>query len=377
MANSNIAKKFNWPLVGNEHVIDFLSKSILNEKIVHTYIFLGPEDLGKTTVANYFAKSLLCQKRGKENIILPCDDCSSCQQFKHTPDTFEPTPGILLNSFSPQEATGAKRDLFKGGDKIIHGDFHLVKKEKDKKNISIEQIRDFIKILGMSSFLGLYKVGVIKDANSLNIEAANALLKILEEPKERVVIILITSSMESIPATIISRSQVINFYPVKNSVIYDYLIKEHKTSRSIAKNLSRVCLGRPALAVKFLKDKDFYEDYMAKVNIFLNFTGQDINERIEGVGEIIGSNIYSQESVKLAFKIIEVWQGLVRDLLLLNFSLDDLIQHQIIDEELNKIRNKFKLNNLLKIAKSFRQAKEYLRANVSPKLVLENIAINI
>ena len=106
--------KFNWPLVGNRHIIEFLTKSISNNKITGSYIFTGPDNLGKTTVANYFARSLICQDTTKG--ILPCGTCPACQQAK----------------------------------KGIYGDISLIKKDKDKKNISIEQIRDFIRTLGLS-----------------------------------------------------------------------------------------------------------------------------------------------------------------------------------------------------------------------------------
>lgn len=362
MLESEKQGKLNWPLVGNSHIIDFLSKSIINNKIASAYIFFGPEDLGKTTVANYFAKSLLCQNKTKSRkgeIILPCGKCVSCQAFNR---------GGTNNSVLEEGEFGG-----------IHGDFHLVKRDKDKKNISIEQIREFIKDLGLSSFLGFYKIGIIKEADDLSLEAANALLKTLEEPKDKVVIILVTANLESIPATIISRSQVLNFYPVKTDVIYNYLLKEHKASRSLAKNLSRICLGRPALAVKFLKDKDFYKNYTDKVNIFLDFAEQDINERLAGIEKIIGANVYGQECSQAAFRVIEVWQGLGRDLLLLDLGHKDLIQHQIVEEELIKQRSKFSLETagLLKIIKNLQKGKEYLKANVNPKLVLENIAINI
>jgi len=347
--------KFNWPLVGNNHIIDFLSRSIINEEIAQTYIFLGPSNLGKTTVANYFAKSLLCQNKGKEEFVLPCGNCSSCQQFR---------------------MVGQRGEEKEDGSQVVHGDFHLVKKEKDKKNISIEQVREFIKTLSLSSFLGFYKIGIIKGAEDLSQEAANALLKTLEEPKERVIIILITSRLESLPATIVSRSQILNFYPIRADVIYDYLVKEHGAPRSVAKNLSRLAAGRPALAVKFLEDKDFFENYIARVNVFLDFANQDINARLEKITELMGSGSSTQEAVKSAFRIIEIWQGLIRDLLLIDLGRVDLIQHEVVLEKLEKLKSRIRLNNLLEIIKSLQKGQEYLMANVSPKLVLENICIN-
>lgn len=336
--------QFNWPLVGNGHIIEFLAKSIANDKIAGSYIFSGPDNLGKTTTANYFARSLVC-RRAREDApaVLPCEKCPACQQ----------------------------------AEKGLHGDIHLIKKDKDKKNISIDRIRDFIRILGMASFLNSYKIGIIKHAENLSIEAANALLKTLEEPKIKVVIILVTSNIDALPATIVSRSQVLRFKLVKADLIYDYLVRDYKAKRSMAKDLSYLCLGRPSLAVKFLEDKEFYDSYLERAGAFLRFGQEDINKRLAGVEELIGAKAGGQESVKIAGRIIEIWQGITRDLLLLEFDQCGLTQHLLLESELKKIKTKFKPSDLLNLAKNLRQAKEYLAANVNPKLVLENIAVSI
>jgi DNA polymerase-3 subunit delta' len=355
-------KNSDWPLVGNRHIVDFLSRSIDNNKIASSYIFFGPQDLGKTTLANFFAKSLLCQKKEKKekgNVLLPCESCDSCLAFNRGRDNGNP---------ETENSSG-----------IVHGDFHFIKREEDKKNISIEQIRNFISNLSLSSFFGSYKVGVIKEAESLSLEAANALLKTLEEPREKVVIVLVADNLDTIPGTILSRSQILNFYPVRTDVIYDYLFEKRGVSRSMAKNFSRICLGRPALAEKFFEDEDFYKDYLFKVKMFLDFGSQDINDRLERMGKLIGPNAYGQEYSQIALKTLEIWQGVARDMLLLDFGQEDLIQHEAIVSDLIAQKQKFgrKSEEFLKIIKNLEKAKKYVKANVNPRLVLENIAINI
>ena len=339
MEKSNI--KLNWPLIGNSHIIEYLAKSIANNKVAGSYIFTGPDNLGKTTVANFFASSLICTAKDKKDA--PCGQCLPCQQAA----------------------------------KGIHGDIHLIKKDKEKKNISIEQVRDFIRTLGLSSFLNSYKIGIIKHAEDLSLEAVNALLKTLEEPKIKVVIILITTAAESLPATIVSRSQILKFYPLPVDIIYDYLIKHHQASRSLAKNISRLCLGRPALAVKFLEDKEFYERYKERVGVFLNFFTDDINNRLLALEELVGRETRGQESIRLGLKLIEIWQGLARDLVLQFFGQDDLIQHYAFAKELERARDKIDIIGLLKLFSLLKQAREFIKANVNPKLALEQVAINI
>jgi DNA polymerase-3 subunit delta' len=340
--------KLHWPLVGNSQIFEFLAKSLHNKNISGSYIFTGPANIGKTTAAHFFARSLVCESVDRQE--LPCGKCPACAQ--------------------------ASRG--------IHSDIYLIKKEADKKNISIDQIRDFIKSLSLSSFFNSYKIGIIKSAEHLSENAVNALLKTLEEPKSKVVIILTVTDFEVLPKTIISRSQILRFLPVKSDAIYDDLIKHHQASRSQAKNFSRLAAGRPALALKFLEDKEYYETYTAQARSFIELLGQDINQRFKAIENLLGARPTGQESTKSAGQLIDIWQNLARDLVLQELGLADLIQHQAFTEELASIKNKLNLptgqagvKSLLSLLATLKQAKEYIGSNVNPKLALENVAVNV
>jgi DNA polymerase III subunit delta' len=354
--------KLNWPLVGNAHITEFLEKIIIKDEVAGTYIFSGPDNLGKTTAAVYFAQILLCQRRETANLSV-CGECSSCQLFNFR-------QGTKIKDAVADDGEGDNLNF-------AHGDWHLLKKDKDKKNIAIEQVRDFIHALSMSSFLNSYKIGIIKHADSLSAGAADALLKTLEEPQQKVIIILITSDIDQINPTIVSRSKVLNFYPVPADFIYDYLLTSHNASRSSAKNYSRLSLGRPALAVKFLQDQEFHKHYEQMMRIFLDFFQEDINSRMAALGNLLEAKLSGQEAAAKVKRILDVWQGLARDFLLLEFGQADLIQHWLAEKELQQTKKKISLPRLLNISQQLRRSHELLAANVNPKLVLENIVINL
>lgn len=339
--------------MGNDHVVSFLSRTLATDQVSGSYIFVGPDDLGKTTVASYFAYSLLCQNRGKGG-PLPCGTCPSCRQHKL--------------GLSPGEEDSLAS---------IHADLHVVKREKDKKNLSIDQIRELIAELSLSSFLNSYKIGIIKHADSLSEEAGNSLLKTLEEPRDKVVVILIATELANLPQTIVSRSQVLRFRSVPNDTIYQYLIKEHNASRSQAKNLARLSLGRPALAVKFFEDKEFYDSYVERTQALLGFWRSDLNGRFAAIGDLLGAKATGQEAVTLSRRILETWQGLARDLILFHAGQKDLVQHEIVMPELEAVSRSLSLPDIFKLFQSIRKAEEYLKANVSPKSVLESVAMAV
>ncbi len=337
-------KKNNWPHIGNDHIVEYLEKLVENKKDVGgSYIFNGPDNLGKTTVAKYFSKIMLCLDSESAD---PCGECSVCNFFSKESD-------------------------------FSHNDFHIIKPEKQKKNISIEQIRDFAKTLKMSSFSGIYKIGIIKHAEMMSEKAANALLKILEEPQKNVIIILVTSHIDLLPATIPSRATVLNFLPVKSEVIYDFLIESLGAKRSEANKFARISMGRPAIAVKFFEDKDFYDTYYNRARVFLDFLKTDINTRISLLSSLFEDKSKTQENERVVKRILEIWSNLVRDLILSKYSHNNLVQHSIFEGEIMEMQKRIELGQLIYLSKIINTAGEYLEANVNPRTVLEEVAVSV
>jgi len=332
--------KFNWPFFGNSHIIDFLQTSIANNNLSHFYIFTGARDLGKSTIANYFVQSLLCDNFVKETSELPCRKCSSCHQAQ------------------------AGR----------HSDILQITKLADKKNISIEQVRPFIKMMNMGAFVGRYKVGIIKSADELSTKAANALLKTLEETKKDTIIILMVDFLENLPYTIISRAQVLKFLPAKTGDIHDYLITQHKAGRAEAKSISRFSLGRPALAVKFLSDINFLQKRKIIINLLLDIMASPLYKRFLLIDEIFKIADKNCNQCAYAQEILLLWQILTRDLMLKNINAADLVAADDILHKNKHFNIKINLCKLIDLNKHIEQGKRYLIANVQPRLVLENIS---
>jgi len=163
----------NWGIIGHEKQVNFLQKSIKKKRLSHAYLFIGPEGVGKLTIALAFAKALECEDGRDEDF---CGHCQSCLAIE------------------------------KGN----HPDVHLISPESGKEEISIAQIKKLCRDFTLSALSGLYKIGVIQGADLLGRAAANAFLKTLEEPLGKAIFIL-TSSSESILPTISSRCQILKF----------------------------------------------------------------------------------------------------------------------------------------------------------------------
>lgn len=158
-----------WPVPGP--VADMLSRSLANGRMAHAYLFLGAEGSGQVETANYFAKAILCESKGER----PCGDCIQCRRFEsgNHPDLIVMVP--------------------------------------DGNAIKIAQVRELQKAFSLKSMEGASKVYIIHQADRMTVEAANSLLKFLEEPTSPVVAVLLAESKTKLLPTIISRCQVIQF----------------------------------------------------------------------------------------------------------------------------------------------------------------------
>ncbi len=322
-------QKYSWPSIGNEKAIEFLNRSLESDKVAQTYVFVGPEELGKSTIALAFAKNLQGSYDG------------------------------------------------------FNSDLYILSPEAGKKGIGIEQVREFIKQLNLSSFMNSYKIGLIKEADLLSEGAKSALLKTLEEPKDKVVIILLVTTEESLPATILSRSQKLYFYPVPAATIYDYLIEGYGANRSLAKELANLALGRPLKAIRYLENPELYKSYLESAESFLSLFNLDINARLKVLDGLFSDKTFSPEATASALSILLMAEGLLRDLLLISLDQADRLQHNVIKSSLEKSLAVFgtevenKVEAILKRLKLIAQGKEYLEANVNPRLVLEQLIINL
>ncbi len=245
-------------LVGNKKILNFLEKSFQAGKVSHAYLFYGPENLGKSLVAEYFA-SLLLGIKDKEN---------------------QPS---------------------------LHQDFVKITPRSDKKNIAIDQIRDLQRSLFTKPLLASFKVAIIEEAEKMTIESANSFLKFLEEPPSHIVLILVVSNLRNIPSTIISRCQLIKFNPIPLSEIEEFLIKEHNFNSQEAKSFARIFFGRLGLGIKFLEKRNF-SNFKKEIKKSFSLFKNEFFERLNLISESKDSSLV-------------IWEMLVRDLLLSHYGL--------------------------------------------------------
>lgn len=337
----SLAKKsmnYTWKTLGHQPIINFLEKSIANQKLSHAYLFYGPSGIGKHHLALRFAQILQCQsEKGR-----PCGHCIHCQQIK----------------------------------KSIHPDVYSVEKEEGKKNIAIEQIRELTRKLSLNSFTNSYKIAIIEKAQELSRESWDALLKTLEEPAKKTIIILITNQIKQIPETIISRSQVLKFNTTPTQNIANYLEKELKIEKEQAQTLANLSFGRLGQAIKFIENPQSFIDYKNKAKEFLQILDSNFASNTKLIESYIPQKIEFLEKIQIYQNTLQIWELLIRDLTLVKLNNQNLT-NSFLKPELEKLQSNFTINKLKNILTQIQKTKEYLAKNITPKLAMENLLLHI
>lgn len=329
-------------LIGHDKIKEFLINSLSKGKISHAYIFCGSENVGKTKTAECFAAALL-------NIAISHPEFIS--------------GSVLTSSQMPKQVWHDNNESDDFQFLKNNPDFILIEREinektrlrsdeigtKEGQHITINQIRELNNKIQSTSFLGGRKVIVIKEADLMTLEAANAFLKNLEEPKGNTVIILLANNPKKLPETIVSRCQVIYFHPVPLSIIREYLIK-FGTDPQKAELIVSLSGSRPGLALRLLKDKELLQFYKRQTDLFSELFNLPLSERWGKIKEAIKEEDISLEKTKF-YTILNIWIIAAR----------------------RRMRESLNVDAVEKIYSAMLQA----RANVNPKLIIENLMVNL
>jgi len=192
-------------IVGQEVAVNILKKAIENNRSHHAYLFMGPDGVGKRTTAIAFAKGLNCRSSSSDG----CDLCDSCRKIENG----------------------------------THPDVELIGPREGGLTISIDQIRKLQRRVAYKPLEGKWKVYIIDDAASATEEAANCLLKTLEEPPPQVILILITENIYRLLSTVRSRCQLILFRQIPRTLIEKILTDQYEVAPEEARPLARFSSG--------------------------------------------------------------------------------------------------------------------------------------
>jgi DNA polymerase-3 subunit delta' len=326
---------------GQDKPIQLLKEYIKNSHLEGSYLFVGEEGIGKKLVAKTLAKAVNCEGQTLDS----CDSCVSCLKIEkgQHPDIHIIDNSTALNvSHAPSQKIGLE--------------------ESDA--IKIEHIRQLQKEINLKPYEGRKKVFIIDNAHSLTPDAANALLKILEEPPSVSLIILISAKPALLFKTIISRCKMMKFYPLQRTELEEFLKKDFHLDNNLAHYLAYFCEGRIGRALK-LKDTDILREKNRIIDAFTLV-------RRPGSDKL---SIENRNNVRVHLNILTAW---FRDIYLIKIGTP---YRELINldrkEELLRLMSRYAFMDLYEIFNSLSNSLLYLDRNVNIKLLLSNLKCSL
>jgi len=323
-----------WQVIGQDKILSLLNYSLKTNSVAHAYLLTGPRHVGKGTLALNLAQALNCD--GPE---LPCGQCRSCQRIlegKHADVT-----SIGLDS---------------------------------RTEISIDDIRGLQHLANLPPYEGRSKVFIIDDAEFLSTEAANSLLKILEEPPPRVVWLLLAAEEERLLPTIISRCQRLELKPVPSEQVQEILINSYNVEADKASLLARLCHGRLGWALLALANDDILEQRSQRMAKLVSLTNAGLEQRFAYAQEL--ANQFSQNR-RAGAEIIELWLDWWRDLMLIKSGCQEAITNVDYETALKEQARGLTLSEIEGFLANLCLLQEEISRNVNPRLAWEWLMLNL
>jgi DNA polymerase-3 subunit delta' len=340
-------------------VRDRFSRNLKTGRLAHAYLFYGPEGGGKEAVALEIAKALNCQNESKR----PCNDCPSCtkiNQLKH-PD---------IKFIIPEAKNWNPKDIQKKYQLKSENMFSKIE-YTGTTSISIEKIRELKNEAKYTPYEAIRKVFILTEAEKMTRESANSFLKLLEEPPDNLVIILINTSLSTILDTIKSRCQIVYFPPlsidealsiVKN--FRDITEEEHKIVRISQGNLKNIFEG-------FDQDID---DKRKIVYDFLKASASGSAIKIQEVVDII-SQRRDKNFLLEVLNLLILW---FKDTIHVVSSDNEAeIINVDFEEEIGRFAKSYINSDFENIVKEIENAISNVRSNVYTPLILTVLSIQI
>lgn len=323
-----------WPVLGHDWAVALLRRSLAAGRVAHAYLFTGPPQIGKTTLARALAQALNCTGHKP-----PCGICVACSQVQ--------------------------RD--------VHPDVRIVQGEGAGENVKIDQVRAIQHEAMLAPYAGRYRVFIVRQMERATPDAANAMLKTLEEPPPQVVLILTAVHSDTLPRTVVSRCQQLNLRPVAPDKVRAALLEQHGTAPASAELLARLSGGRLGWALQAAKDENKLRERREGLDRLVPLLAATRVERLDAAQAL------SRDIPRLR-QFLETSTAWWRDIALC-VAADDEGQRSIINidrlPEIQSVSAQLTLPQATAAIFTLQTTAAQIEANVNPRLALESALLSL
>jgi DNA polymerase-3 subunit delta' len=326
-----------WSVASSDSTISLLERSLKGNSRPHAYLLAGPPRIGKSTLAVNTAQAVNCSQPSASG---GCGSCSACTRIAQSK----------------------------------HPDVSTLQVPRDKTEIGIDQIQEVQKSASLKPYEGLCRVFIINGADRLSAEAANRLLKSLEEPPSQVLFILTANRVEDVIPTIVSRCMVIEIERAPPSKIASLLMNSYGQPQEKAERLARICRGAVGWAVECCANEKLLTRREETLKDLSDLEDASWDERFSYAAELAGGFSRNREEVK---ETLSLWQSWWRDVLMLQCADADDVCNVDMKERLIESALRFTTEQAISTMRAIDDAWLRLELNASPRLALEVLMLSL
>lgn len=369
-------------VLGLEHIKKHLVTTAETGRVAHAQLFVGPEGSGVLPMAIAYAQYLLCNNTGGENDgeNMVCN--TKCNSLTH-PDLHFAFPvsnsdKIKSHAVSDHYLEEWRQFVKEQPYGNLFDWYRHIGIEKKQGQIGVDEAQDMVKKLSLKSYEGGYKILIVWMAEKMNISAANKLLKLIEEPPNKTVLLLLAEDEEQIINTIRSRCQILNFPPLTEQVITDELLVRG-VPQTEALTIALEANGNFNKALDLLNNDS--EDL-----VFERWFVQWVRSAFKAKGNkgaiqelILWSEEVAKTGREVQKKFLNYCLTMMRQALLLNYKANELVYAKVHMEgfDLNKFAPFVHENNILEIVEELEQAIFHVERNGNSKLIFTDLSIKL
>ena len=323
----------NWDLIGHKWAVDMLKKHIINGTTRHAYLFSGPPGLGRRTLATRFAQALNCMTPTEPGI--PCGTCRDCKQIAA----------------------------------MQHADLTVIQAETEGGTLKVDQIRDSRKTLILKPYMSKFRVALFLRFQEANDNAANALLKTLEEAPSYAVLILTADNPEQLLPTIISRCEVLRLRPLSvNEVQKDLESRGVESER--ARLIAHISGGRPGYARRLIEDDELLDKREERLNDLLTLLPASRVEKFKYADQLARNKDAMRQAITF-------WLSYWRDVMLRTAQAETPLVNVDRNLEIEDLAGQLDLSTARKVVGYLEDVLEKMDKNVNPRLLAEVLLLDL
>lgn len=338
-----------WEIIGHEWATSYLQRSIVSKRDSHAYLISGPPSVGKSLLALRLAQALNCERQDGA----PCRECRACRRTENGNH-----PDLRVGGMASQaEVLGLKED-----------------EALRQKVLRIETVREFQRDISLRPYEAPRRVFILQDAERLSDQAANALLKTLEEPPPYAVLILVAATEGELLPTVVSRCRPIRLRPLSRSQV-SMALQERGVIAADADLLAAWSGGRIGWALRMLEAPEDLVSRQEHLDMLVALPAQGRAKRFAWAEE--RSKQYRSGEQQEVFEWLSLWQSWWRDLLLTASGCGAGITHLDRRDEIERLARRSDPGQIAGFIQRIALSGQQLRENANPQLVLENLVLHI